>query len=147
MTSHHTPPRRPGAGEGERGSMSAAVAILTLALLLVIGLVVDGGRKLNAVSQAHDVAAQAAHAAAQQIDTTALQAGGGLAIDTTRATQAAKDVLTGSGASGNVTIQGEEIHVSATTSRPTTLLSLIGVATVEGTGSATVRIANTAGTP
>lgn len=127
--------------------MSAAVAILTLALLLVIGLVVDGGRKLNAVSQAHDIAAQAAHAAAQQVDTTTLQAGGGLGIDTTRATQAANDVLTGAGVSGSVTIQDDAIRVTATASRATTLLGLIGIATVEGTGSATVRITSAGGSP
>lgn len=51
----------------DEGSVTAFVAILGASLLLMTGLIVDGGRLLHRYVEAHDVAANAARAAAQMV--------------------------------------------------------------------------------
>ena len=46
----------------ERGSVSILVAVLGVAFLMVAGLALDGGRKLGALSEARDLADNAARA-------------------------------------------------------------------------------------
>ena len=48
----------------ERGSLTPGAVILVTGLLLIVGLVVDGGRHLNALDQAGDVRPGAVEAAA-----------------------------------------------------------------------------------
>lgn len=125
----------------ERGSLTPGAVVLATALLLVIGLVVDSGRHLNALDQAGDVAAQAAHAAGQQLDTDRYGAGNGIGVNTSNAVAAAQNVLTSAGATGTVSADGDRIQISTSISKPTAFLSLIGVTTVTGTGQAEVRLA------
>lgn len=127
--------------EQDRGAITPMLVVVAVALLLMVGLVVDAGAKLNAVSQANDVAAQAAHAAAAQLDTGAALGGGQIQISTVDAEAAAYAVLTGAGMTGNVNIDGPIVSVTATCTKPTAFLSLIGISTVQGTGTAQVRIA------
>jgi len=129
------------AGDPERGAITPMVVVLGVALLLMVGLVVDAGAKLNAVSQANDVAAQAAHAAATQLDTGAAMSVGQIGVSTAEAQEAGMAVLAASGMSGSVVIDGQSVTVIATCTKPTAFLSLIGVTTVQGTGTASVRIA------
>jgi putative Flp pilus-assembly TadE/G-like protein len=58
---------------GERGSSAAFVAVLAVPLLLLFGLVLDGGRALEAKLRAKDVAAEAARAGANNCDPLALR--------------------------------------------------------------------------
>ncbi|WP_154793237.1 pilus assembly protein TadG-related protein [Occultella kanbiaonis] len=125
----------------ERGSITPAAVMFSIVLLLIIGLVVDGGRKLNAVARAGDVAAQAAHAAAQQLDAGTVLLGGGAIVDPAQAHAAGQAVLAAAGMTGEVVVDGDRVLVTATCSRPTAFLSLINITTVQGTGSAEVRLA------
>lgn len=128
-------------GDRERGAITPMLVLVVVALLLMVGLVVDAGAKLNAVSQANDVAAQAAHAAAAQLDASTALATGNIQVSTAQAQEAAMTVLQGSGMSGGVDISGQTVTVTATCTKPTAFLSLIGITTVQGTGTASVRIA------
>jgi Flp pilus assembly protein TadG len=128
-------------GDPERGAITPMVVVVGVALLLMVGLVVDAGAKLNAVSQANDVAAQAAHAAATQLDTGAALSAGQIGVSASQAQQAGLAVLAASDMSGSVVIDGQSVTVTATCTKPTAFLSLIGITTVEGTGTASVRIA------
>lgn len=132
--------RRLQAMDPDRGAITPMLVVVCVALLLMVGLVVDAGAKLNAVSQANDVAAQAAHAAAAQLDTTAALSGGQIQVSTSQAQEAAYAVLAGAGMSGTVDIEGQYVSVTATCTKPTAFLSLIGITTVQGTGTAQVRI-------
>src|ERR1035437_4087073 len=67
-----TRPRR----RGESGQTIAFVVGITLALLLLIGLTVDGGRILSARERALDEAQEAARVGAQQLDQAALHTRG-----------------------------------------------------------------------
>ena len=53
----------------EKGSVTVFFAISVLGLLLLIGLVADGGAKLRATQQAAATAAEAARAGGQALDT------------------------------------------------------------------------------
>ncbi|CAM3422427.1 pilus assembly protein TadG-related protein [Occultella aeris] len=131
-----------GAGvDTERGSITPAAVMFSIVLLLIVGLVVDGGRKLNAVAQAGDVAAQAAHVAAQQLDAGTVLLGGGAIVDPAQAQAAGQAVLAAAGMTGVVLVDGDRVLVTATCTRPTAFLSLINITTVQGTGSAEVRLA------
>lgn len=134
--------RRARALGRERGAITPMLVVVAVALLATVGLVVDVGAKLNAVSQANDVAAQAAHAAAVQLDTGAALANGQIQVNAALAEQAAITVLQGAGMTGDVVIDAQTVTVTATCTKPTRFLSLIGIGNVSGTGSAQVRIAS-----
>lgn len=133
--------RAPHTRDPERGSITPAAVVLAIALLLIVGLVVDAGQKLNAVAQAGDVAAQAAHAAGQQLEADTALLGGGATVDPAAAQAAGQEVLAAAGMTGEVLVDGDRILVTATCTKQTAFLSLISITTVHGTGSAEVRLA------
>ncbi len=119
----------------ERGqSLSALVAVVLLALFLITGLVVDGGRQVAAASSAESGAAHAARAASDQSATTRAS-GAGLDIGAVRA--AGQRVLSERRLTGEVSVVGGQVRVTARASSPTLFLSVLGIATVSGTGEAT----------
>ena len=77
----------------ERGSASILVAALGLALLMATGLAVDGGRKLGALSEARNVADNAARAGAQMVDANEYRSTGVPALDPVAASQRANAFL------------------------------------------------------
>jgi Flp pilus assembly protein TadG len=119
------------------GSISLALVVMVSALLVSVGLVVDGGAKLRAVQQATAVAGEAARAASQQINVAGVQTAGTARLDTAAARTAARQTLAEAGVEGRVTVAGGQVSVTATVSRPTIFLSLLGVSSVTGSGSAT----------
>jgi Flp pilus assembly protein TadG len=60
---------------GDRGSVSLWLIIFTLAVLVLLGFVVDGGQYMNAREQAADIAQQAARAAVDDLNTGQLRQG------------------------------------------------------------------------
>ncbi|HEY2443099.1 MAG TPA: pilus assembly protein TadG-related protein [Streptosporangiaceae bacterium] len=60
---------------GDRGTLSLFVVIFTPTVLLLAGLLVDGGIAINARQRAADVAEQAARAGANDLDVAALRQG------------------------------------------------------------------------
>ena len=60
-------PLRSRLRDDDRGSLSLFVVVVFVALLVTIGLVVDGGGKIRALQRADAVAAQAARAGGQAI--------------------------------------------------------------------------------
>lgn len=122
------------------GTISLLLVVLVTALLLCLGLVVDGGAKLAAVQQADQLAAEAARAAAQELDIAGVQAGRVPALLPDRAVTAGRAVLEEAGARGAVRVQGTRVEATAEVVRPTVVLGLIGLTDVVGTGSATVEL-------
>lgn len=121
----------------ERGaSLSALFAVVVVALLLVAGLVVDGGAQNSAQRRAEAVAAQAARAGADA-DTTARLAGG---RDRNAVLAAARQVLTSEGLDGEVTVQGDRVVVRTRTTAETTFLSLIGIKRLRARGEAAAEL-------
>ncbi|CAL8978640.1 hypothetical protein CELL_02920 [Cellulomonas sp. T2.31MG-18] len=113
----------------ERGSVTVFFAISALGLLVLLGLVADGGAKLRATQQATATAAEAARAGGQALDTAAATAGITGHVDRTQAVQAAEHYLTAAGVTGTVEVSADRTRLSVTVTRttPTAFLSLIGI--------------------
>jgi Flp pilus assembly protein TadG len=115
-------------------SLSVLVAVSVLALLLVAGLVVDGGAQAVAARRAELVAAAAARAAADDTATARLA---GQRAEAGSAIAAAQQVLTDSrDVTGDVRLVGGRVVVSTTSGVDTVFLSLIGITRLVGHGSA-----------
>ena len=125
-------------GGGEAGTVTVFTALIALALLLLAGLVVDGGGRLRAVGRADRIAAEAARAAVEAVNTR----GRTLVLDRPAAVAAATAYLHTAGATGTVTITGPRtVHVSAVLSGHYLIVSLTGTTSYQVTGTATATLA------
>ncbi|MDO5067602.1 MAG: pilus assembly protein TadE [Propionibacteriaceae bacterium] len=120
----------------ERGSLSAAMPALFIAVLLVVGLIVDGGTKATAVATAQSACQQAARAAGQHIVLSA----GRPSANREAAFSAGQSVLAASGVQGSLRIDGTRLSCDATKTKPTVFLNLIGISSVTGHGSANANL-------
>jgi hypothetical protein len=96
------------------GAVTGFVAVLAAALLMVTGMVVDGGRSLATGMDARRLAASAARAGAQEIDVARLRAGAPPVLHRTEAARAAQDFLAAAGATGDVHVEDTLITVTVT---------------------------------
>ena len=125
----------------ERGSVTVVTVTLTVALMVLAGLVHDGGRIIAAQQEADAIAESAARSAAQELDESSLRNTGTVLVDPTRGRQRALAYLADAGYTGTVEINGDEVHVKVEQSHPTDLLSMIGVGTVTVRGDGSSRAA------
>ena len=98
----------------ERGSVTAFVAVVAAALVLVAGMAYDGGQIIVAHSAARHDAERAARAGAQQIDLDYLRTTNEPRLDASAAVSAAREFLQRAGASGTATVSGASISVTVT---------------------------------
>ena len=124
--------------QNERGAVTVFVVVFTTTLLLVAGLVIDGGYTLAARRQAINEAEAAARAGAQAVRTDVLRADGPVTINPTEAQRKALAYLAGSGHDGTVEVFGDTVRVKVSFSKPLAILGLAGLGhvTVRGTGEA-----------
>ena len=122
-------------GRDEDGMVTAFVVVMVLALLLVAGLVLDGGLALAAKVQAIDDAQAAARAGAQAIDLSTYRATGQVTLDAATATTDAEQALAVSGHPGTVAVVGDVVTVTVTINQPTQILDLVGITQLRETGS------------
>lgn len=108
----------------ERGSVTAFVAVVAIALVLVAGMAYDGGQIIATHAQARSDAAKAARAGAQQIDTGRLRADHETVLAPRAAERAARDYLARAGSSGRVTVQGPTVTVTVSLTCPMHILPL-----------------------
>lgn len=122
----------------EDGRVTPFVVVAVTGLLLVAGLVLDGGTALAARSRAIGIAEEAARAGCQQLDLVGFRAGQPLSLDLAAAEQAARTYLDVAGVTGTVTATGGEVTVTATLTTRSQLLGVLGIGefTVTGLGAA-----------
>lgn len=133
-------PRRPALRTDERGSVSLLLAVLAMAVLIAVGLVVDGGQKLRSTQRADDAAAEAARAAVQAVQPARTVRGLPPRTDPAGARSAAQAYLHAAGVTGSVSVTGQRVRVSTTLSFTPTFLSLIGLGPQTVTGQADARL-------
>lgn len=123
---------------GERGTVTVFVVVFMLALLVVAGLVIDGGYMLAARREAANVAESAARAGAQELDTGAARTSGDVRLDPVAATTRAETYLAASGHDGTVAVAGDTVRVEVTITRHMAILGLavLADATVTASGEA-----------
>ena len=135
--------RRARCGDADRGSAALWLAITMVGLLIMAGLVLDGGAAIGARERAADVAQQAARAGADALDGAALRAGtgaAGLRANPAAANRAARAVLDAAGVQGyQVSVSGNAVTVTASATQPAVILSAVGINEVRGTATATAQ--------
>ena len=107
---------------GERGSITAFVAIIATALVMVAGMAYDGGQVIHAHNAARNDAEQAARAGSQKIDLDHLRQTNEPRLDATEAEAAAIDYLARVGATGTAVVNGADITVTVTRTQPLRIL-------------------------
>lgn len=129
--------RRCASTRAQAGFVSLYVAVITMGLLALAGLVIDGGNALAARERAADSAGQAARAGADALNLTALRTGGPPVASTAGATRAADAVLADGHVTGTVTVHGQAVTVTVVVHQPTSILSAVGLTSITGTATAT----------
>jgi Flp pilus assembly protein TadG len=132
LTGHHR----------DRGSLSAFFALTTVAVLMLVGLLVDGGGALNEANRATSLAQEAARTAGQQIDPVRAIEGTAITIDPNAAMGAAQDYLAAAGARGSVQVTdgGQTLTVTVTSTYDTYFAQFVGADTITVTGTATAHL-------
>ncbi|MEV8535632.1 pilus assembly protein TadG-related protein [Streptomyces sp. NPDC051211] len=122
--------------------MSLFFALSTLAILMVMGLLVDGGGALNAANRATSVAQEAARAAGQQLDPAQAIEGTAITIDPDAAMGAAQDYLAAANVQGTaqITNGGQSLTVTVNDTYDTLFAQFVGKGTINVTGTATARL-------
>ena len=110
----------------ESGSLSVFVVALAFSLVVLIGLVVDGGRALAARQAAANVASEAAQAGASQVSVQSLR-WDEVGADGVRASKVAEAYFTARGYGGSVRTLDDVVTVSVSATQPTAILGLIGI--------------------
>ncbi len=118
----------------DQGSITIFVAVLGLSFLMAAGLAIDGSRKLGGLSEARDLADNAARSCAQAVDDTAHRSTGTPILDPNAAIRRSDDYLASTGHSGTTTVEGTTCTVTVTLSVPTRFLP--GPYTVSATEAA-----------
>jgi hypothetical protein len=127
--------RRPG----EAGTVTLMVIIFAVAVVLLAGLVFDGGMILVAKRRAINIAEQAARAGAQEVSVASVRRGGPYRLDPPAARAAALAYLGQAGYSGSARVRGDRVDVEVHWSQPTTILRVGGIGTQAGTVNASAR--------
>jgi Flp pilus assembly protein TadG len=122
----------------ERGSASIwAILVIAGAFTVLLGLVVDGGRVIDARAAASRAAAQAARAGADALSSASVRSGND-AIDTEAARARAQSYLRDAGLHGTVSVARDTVVVTVTDKSKNQILGVIGVTSfpIEETESA-----------
>ncbi len=132
----------------DAGSVTLFLVISVLGLLVLVGLVVDGGAKIRAIQRADALAGEAARAAGQAINTPAAITGQARTVDRHAALAAAQTFLRTNHVTGTATVVngGASVQVQVRISTPTVFLGLIGINHTTVTGQATADLITTSNT-
>lgn len=109
--------------DGSAGGFALIALLGGVCLLMVLGLVVDGGTKASSADRANRIAMEAARAGAQ-----VLTVGSGSVDDAVQAYLAVE------GVTGTATVAGDRVDVTVRFSAPTKILSMIGITEVHASG-------------
>jgi Flp pilus assembly protein TadG len=126
----------------DEGRISVFFAIALTAIIVIIGLTVDGSGRFRMMQRADNIAAEAARAGGQALDAGQAISGGAKVVDPELATSAAQAYLASTGVTGTVQIAADRQHLTVTVTIPyrTVMLSYIGITEVTVTGRATAQL-------
>jgi Flp pilus assembly protein TadG len=126
---------------GERGAVAPLVAMMLLGLLALAALVIDGGLLFAERRDLQGLADGAARAGAMAVDENVLRETGAVRLDPAAAQAAAERYLETTGVEGTVRIDADTLSVTVDLqeSRPTLMMGLLGVRTVDVAAHAVAR--------
>jgi hypothetical protein len=139
-------PEEPKTARDETGSVTVFVVGAVFALLMVAGLVFDGGSIIAGHRTADTEAQGAARAAAEQLFEVTARTGNPT-IDPTAAQTAVNTYLASFGDTGTATVTGASVTVTVTLTVDMQILSAVGVGprTIKGTATAVGLVGNNNG--
>lgn len=120
----------------EDGLLSAFIAVVAVALIMVAGMVYDGGQVVATLASARDLAAGAARAGAQEVDVDSARSGDGPLLDPARANAAAEAFLAATDHVGTIAVDGATVTVTVSLRQPMRILPG-GARTVTASDTAT----------
>lgn len=131
--------RRDHAMAADSGQITAFVVVMATALVLVAGLVLDGGLTLAARERALGLAQEAARAGAQGVNLAVYRQSGNLVLSPALAMTDAQRYLASTGSQGTVQITGNLVTVTVTITQHMQILDAAGLSaiTVHASASAT----------
>ena len=126
---------------GERGAVAPLVAMMLLGLLALAALVIDGGLLFAERRDLQGLADGAARAGAMAVDEDVLRETGAVRLDPAAAQAAAERYLETAGVDGTVRIDADTLSVTVDLQerRPTLMMGLLGVRTVDVAAHAVAR--------
>lgn len=116
----------------DRGSVSLFAVVATIGALLILGLIVDGGARIQAIQRADGVAREAARQAGQALQAGPAIRGQATLGDTAAGAAAARRYLAAAGVRGSVSVRGTTINVDTQLSYTPIILSMVGPLGVNG---------------
>jgi Flp pilus assembly protein TadG len=124
------------------GGIAVYTAIVSIVLLGIIGLVLDGGGKMRATERADSLAMEAARSAGQALDPAAAITGTDYRVDPQAAQAAAYAYLHQAGVSGTVSISADRTTITVTVSETysTKFLPVVGIGSMPVTGHGTAKL-------
>ncbi|WSQ49498.1 hypothetical protein OG345_40450 (plasmid) [Streptomyces sp. NBC_01220] len=124
------------------GGIAVFTVVCVLALLAIIGLVLDGGGKLRAAERADALATEAARAGGQALDPGAAVTGAAIRVDPQAAAAAAQQYLHRAGVSGQISMSngGTTLNVTVTDTYTTKFLPVVGIGSMSVTGRASATL-------
>ena len=126
---------RTHAGEsGEGGGISFVMLGTAVALLMVLGLVLDGSAKAHALDRANQLAYEAARAGLQAVNPAASR------VDVAAVDAAVDSYLAAQGVSGTAVIADQQVVVEVSITEPTKMLSMVGIDSMTVTGHGTANL-------
>ena len=125
----------------ERGAVAPLVAVMLLGLLAMAALVIDGGLLFAERRDLQAAADGAARAGAMAIDEDLLRETGAVRLDPASARIAAERYVEAAGVEGTIRIDANMLSVSVDLEqqRPTLMMGLLGLRTVDVTAHAVAR--------
>ncbi|MEU4953674.1 pilus assembly protein TadG-related protein [Streptomyces lavendulae] len=126
----------------DEGGIAIYTAIVTVALLGIIGLAIDGSGKLRATERADAIAMEAARAAGQAIDPAAAITGQQVRADPAAAQAAGQAYLARAGTHGSTALSGDGTKLTVTVhdTYNTKFLAIAGIGSMNVTGHGTARL-------
>ena len=126
---------------GERGAVAPLVAMMLLGLLALAALVIDGGLLFAERRDLQGLADGSARAGAMAIDEDLLRETGTVRLDPAAAQTAAEQYLESVGVEGTIQIDADTLSVTVDLQerRPTLMMGLLGVRTVDVAAHAVAR--------
>jgi len=119
--------------------VAAFVVTFVAALILMAGLVLDGGLILAAKRRATNEAEAAARAGAQQVNIDIYRSSGRFVLDSARARAAAVAYLAATGDRGTVRVGGDQVAVTVQLTQPMQILGVAGIGSQTVTGRGVAR--------
>jgi len=126
--------REMGGESGEGGGIAFLMLGTAVALLMVLGLVLDGSAKAHALDRANQLAYEAARAGLQTVNPSASR------VDAVAVDAAVENYLAARGVSGTAAIADQQVIVEVTITEPTKMLSMVGIDSMTVTGHGTANL-------